>query len=40
MDQHGPRWRATLRNVDGKQVLRCTLDDANLICNPKGGSDQ
>jgi len=28
-------WRATLRNVDGKQVLKCTLDDDSLICNDR-----
>jgi hypothetical protein len=40
MDRHGPRWAATLRNVDGKQVLPCTLDDDSLICHAKGGSEQ
>jgi len=40
MDRHGPRWVSTLRNVDGKQVLPCTLDDDSLICHAKGGSEQ
>jgi hypothetical protein len=35
MQRHGPRWRATLRNVEGKELLKCTLDDDALICKPK-----
>jgi hypothetical protein len=37
MDRDGPAWTATLRNVEGKHVLKCTLDDETLICNQKPG---
>jgi hypothetical protein len=35
LERHGPRWSATLRDVDDKALQRCTLDDDGLTCKPK-----
>src|SRR5262245_44478758 len=35
IDRQGPRWRATLRDVDGEQAPPCTLNDDSLL-RPEG----